>query len=138
MIQGNDHVVVLVADIEAGIASYRKLGLTLSHRATVEAVSIHQAFFLLPEGGFIELIAPANGSSPLQKALDKQGEGLHTLAIKVENIDASVAAMQAEGVEVIGAGTDQVFVHPRSAHGVRIQLWDQQRPHRWQDNPSES
>jgi catechol 2,3-dioxygenase-like lactoylglutathione lyase family enzyme len=57
-IGGVDHLVILVKDIQASIETWQKLGFTLSHRADVEAVGIRQAFFLLEDGGFIELIAP--------------------------------------------------------------------------------
>lgn len=133
-----DHLVIIVKDIDEAIQNWTNLGLTLTHRATVDAVSIHQAFFLMPDGSFIELIAPSSDASPLKKTLDSRGEGIHTVALQVDDIESSVAEMQAKGVEILGAGTDQVFVHPKSANGVRIQLWDKQRPHRWQANPSES
>lgn len=133
----NDHLVILVKDIDEGIRNWTNLGLTLTHRVTIDAIAMDQAFFLLAGGGFIELIAPSSEDSPLQKSLEKRGEGIHTLALEVSNIDAAVTEMQDKGVEVIGEGTDQVFIHPKSTNGVRVQLWDTNRPHRWQKNPSE-
>ncbi len=136
-ISATDHLVIIVKDIDEAIQNWMNLGLTLTHRARVDAVSIDQAFFLLHDGSFIELIAPSDEKSPLTKTIDSRGEGIHTVALQVEDIQAAVNQMQTNGVEIIGAGTDQVFVHPRSANGVRNQLWDKQRPHRWQANPSE-
>jgi methylmalonyl-CoA epimerase len=134
---GNDHLVILVKDIDEAIQNWTNLGLTLTHRVSIDAISMDQAFFLLPKGGFIELIAPSSADSPLQKTLEKRGEGIHTLALEVSDITTAVSRMQSQGVEVVGEGTDQVFVHPKSTNGVRIQLWDTNRPHRWQANPSE-
>ena len=47
-----------------------------------------------------------------------------------------IAELQAQGVQLVGAGTPQVFIHPKSAHGVMIQLWPKDRPHRWRDGGS--
>ncbi|MED5347935.1 MAG: hypothetical protein VYE01_08260 [Pseudomonadota bacterium] len=56
------------------------------------------------------------------------------LALAVDDLDESVAALQQQQVQLIGVGTPQVFIHPRSAHGVMIQLWPKDRPHRWRDS----
>ena len=68
--------------------------------------------------------------------MKEHGEGVHVLALAVDDLEASVAALQAEGVQLVGAGTPQVFIHPKSAHGVMIQLWPKDRPHRWRDGGS--
>lgn len=136
-INGVDHLVILVEDIQASIETWQRLGFTLSHRADVEAVGIRQAFFLLEDGGFIELIAPSTDASPIAKTLAARGEGIHTVALKVGDLDETVELLTEQGVELIGVGTPQVFIHPRSASGVRIQLWPRERPHRWQANQSE-
>lgn len=131
-----DHIVIVVADIEAGIETWREqLGMTLSHRASVPEAGIHQAFFLLPDNTFIELIAPASENSAIQNIVDRRGEGVHVVSLKVDDLESSVAELQARGVKLIGVGTPQVFIHPKSANGVMIQLWPANRPHRWRDAP---
>lgn len=118
-----DHLVVRVGDIDEGIATYRdKLGLTLDRTDENEALGIKQAFFNLPGGGFIEVVAPTDRSSAVGQALDKRGEGIHTVAFAVDDLDAACATMKAGGAQLIGEGGPQVFVHPRSTHGVLIQL----------------
>ncbi|MCE2424681.1 MAG: VOC family protein [Pseudomonadales bacterium] len=118
-----DHLVVRVGDIEEGIATYRdKLGLTLDRTDESKALGIKQAFFNLPGGGFIEVVAPTDPSSAVGQALDKRGEGIHTVAFAVDDLDAACATMKAGGAQIIGEGGPQVFVHPRSTHGVLIQL----------------
>jgi len=135
---GTDHLVLLVADIEAGVRTWRDdLGLRLTHRADLPEAGMAQAFFLLDDGTFIELIAPASDSSPLNAALESRGEGVHVMAMKVDDLDAAVAELKARGVRLIGEGTPQVFIHPKSANGVMVQLWPSDRPHRWQADPSE-
>lgn len=129
-----DHIVIVVADIEAGIEIWRdRLGIALSHRVSVPEDGIEQAFFQLADNTFIELIAPVGEKSAVQEIVDRRGEGVHVVALKVDDLDASIAALQAEGVKLIGVGTPQVFIHPGSANGVMIQLWPADRPHRWRE-----
>ena len=118
-----DHLVVRVGDLEAGIATYRDtLGLTLDRTDESAALGIKQAFFNLPGGGFIEVVAPIDGQSAVGQALEKRGEGIHTVAFSVDDLDAACAALKAGGARLIGDGGPQVFVHPKSTHGVLFQL----------------
>ena len=134
-IVGTDHTVMLVQDIEAGITTYRDhLGLELSYTVDHIEAGISQVFFALADGTFLELIAPAGDNSRFDKVLNDNGEGVHVLALAVDDLDESVAALQQQQVQLIGVGTPQVFIHPRSAHGVMIQLWPKDRPHRWRDS----
>ena len=118
-----DHLVVRVGDIDEGIATYRDtLGLTLDRTEESEALGIKQAFFNLPGGGFIEVVAPTDPQSAVGQALDKRGEGMHTVAFAVDDLEAACAALKAGGARLIGEGGSQVFVHPKSTHGVLLQL----------------
>jgi methylmalonyl-CoA epimerase len=122
-ITGMDHIVVRVKDIEEGIKTFRdKLGMTLERRAESEALGIKQAFFPFPGGGFLEVIAPLGADSAVGKALEGRGEGIHTMSFAVEDLAATVKALQDGGVQLIGVGSPQVFVHPKSAHGILLQL----------------
>ena len=118
-----DHLVVRVGDLDEGIATYRDaLGLTLDRTDESEALGIKQAFFNLPDGSFIEVVAPINAESAVGQALDKRGEGIHTVAFAVDDLDAACAKLKAGGARLIGEGGAQVFVHPKSTHGVLLQL----------------
>ena len=118
-----DHLVVRVGDLDEGIATYRDaLGLTLGRTDQSEALGIKQAFFNLPDGSFIEVVAPINAESAVGQALDKRGEGIHTVAFAVDDLDAACAKLKAGGARLIGEGGAQVFVHPKSTHGVLLQL----------------
>ena len=122
-IKGMDHIVVRVKDIEEGIRTYQdKLGMTLERRSESEAMGIKQAFFPFPNGGFLEVVAPFGADSAVGKAIDSRGEGIHTVSLAVDDMDATIKAMQDSGVQLIGVGSPQVFVHPKSAHGVLVQL----------------
>ena len=122
-LKGFDHLVVRVKDIEAGIATYRDgLGLELERTDESEALGIKQAFFQLPGGGFIEIVAPTDPDSAVGRALEKRGEGIHTVAMEVDDLEGTVSAMRDAGMQLIGEGGPQVFVHPKSTHGILLQL----------------
>lgn len=118
-----DHLVVRVEDLDAGIATYRDtLGLTLDRTDENAQLGIKQAFFNLPGGGFIEIVAPLSEDSAVGKALAGRGEGMHTLSFAVDDMEATCASMKAAGAQLIGEGQPQVFVHPKSTHGILLQL----------------
>ena len=122
-ITGYDHLVVRVEDIEQGIATYRDtLGLTLDRTDENEQLGIKQAFFNLPEGGFIEIVSPTDPESAVGRALAGRGEGMHTIAFSVDDLAATCENMKAGGAQLIGEGGPQVFVHPKSTNGILLQL----------------
>ena len=100
---GFDHLVIRVKDIEAGIATYRDgLGLELERTDESEALGIKQAFFQLPGGGFVEIVAPTDPESAVGRALESRGEGIHTMAMEVDDLDGTVAAMRDAGRKDVG------------------------------------
>ena len=123
-IKGVDHIVVRVKDIEEGIATYRdKLVLELDRTADSDALGARQAFFQLPNGGFVELVAPLDSESAIGRSLESRGEGLHSLAMEVDDLEQTVKDLKQQGAQLIGADRPgPVFVHPRSAHGILVQL----------------
>ncbi len=124
-IRGVDHVVVRVKDIDEGIATYREtLGMELERTAESEAIGIKQAFFPLADGGFLEVVAPLGAETPVGRAIERRGEGVHTIAVAVDDLEQTIKDLQQKGAQLIGADRPggQVFIHPRSTHGVLIQL----------------
>ncbi|MBT3426369.1 MAG: methylmalonyl-CoA epimerase [Gammaproteobacteria bacterium] len=120
---GVDHVVIRVKDFEEAVQTWRdKLGLDLERTAESEVLGIKQAFFPLANGGFIEIVAPLNDESAVGRAVASRGEGLHTLAMEIDDLDATVQELQNKGVQLIGVGGPQVFIHPKSANGILVQL----------------
>ncbi len=121
--KGVDHIVVRVKDFESGIETWRdKFGQTLDRIDESEALGIKQAFFNLENGGFIEVVAPINDESAVGRAVASRGEGIHTVAMEVDDLETTVRHLQSNGVQLIGVGTPQVFIHPKSANGILVQL----------------
>ncbi len=132
---GVDHQVFVVADLEPAIEFWQgQLGVELQFRTASKEHSIDQAFFPLPDGTFIELLAPTEISSPVARVIERQGEGLYVLAMKVTDLASATEALKANGAAVTGEGTDRVFVEAGVPGAPMIQLWPEDRPHRWRDN----
>jgi methylmalonyl-CoA/ethylmalonyl-CoA epimerase len=135
---GVDHQVFVVADMESAIEFWQnQLGIELKFRTVSEEHKVDQAFFPLPDGTFIELLAPTESSSPVARIIEEQGEGLYVLAMKVADLASATEVLQANGAVVTGEGTDRVFVQPEVPGAPMIQLWPEDRPHRWRDNPQD-
>ncbi len=122
-IKGIDHVVIRVEDFDAAVATWKdKLGMVLDRTDESEALGIKQAFFNMDNGGYVEIVAPTNADAAVGKALASRGEGLHTLALEVDDLGTTIKDFEASGVQLIGVGSPQVYVHPKSANGMLLQL----------------
>ncbi len=129
MLRAIDHVGVAVEDIDAALPFYREvLKLSLVHRETVEEQGVHAA--LLDVGdGHVELVAPIGPETGVAKFLSRRGAGLHHVAYRVGDIEATLGELAAAGVRLIderpraGIRDSRVaFVHPGSAGGVLIEI----------------
>jgi LAO/AO transport system kinase len=122
-----DHLGIAVTNLDASLAFYESLGLTPTHRETVETEKVHVA--MLPTGDSrIELLEPSAPDSPISKFLEKRGAGLHHIALQVPDLPAAVERLRASGARLLneprrGAGGHlYVFVHPASTGGVLLEL----------------
>ena len=131
-----DHVAIIVRDIEQALLFYRDtLGITPSAIKEVPTEQVRIAFLPMggPGGSEIELIQPTTGDSSLAKFLEKRGEGLHHICLEVDDIDAALADMQAKGAPVldqqprIAAEGRAIFIHPRAANGVLVELVEREK-----------
>ena len=121
-----DHVVIAVKHMDQALSTYRdKLGLKLLSTNDAPALGIKQAHLDLGDGRFIELAEPLGPETPVGRSIERRGEGIHILAVAVENMEAAKAEYESKGIQLITddtPGGGQVFLHPRSTNGVLIQL----------------
>lgn len=125
MIQQIDHIGIAVRSLDASIEYYEKaLGLHCHGREVVESQKVSTAFF---EAGdvHIELLEPTSEDSPIAKFLEKNGEGIHHIAFRVDNIEGQLKQASDAGVRLIhevpidGAANKLVaFLHPKFTQGV--------------------
>jgi methylmalonyl-CoA/ethylmalonyl-CoA epimerase len=125
-----NHIAIVVDNIEMALEVYRDtIGLPLEHIGEEPAEEVRVAILPTPSGE-IELIQPTTPDSGVAKFLSKRGEGLHHICLEVEDIETTLQAMAARGLEVLGQprhnerGEKYVFIHPKSAHGVLLELYE--------------
>ncbi len=104
------------------------LGLENVHTEVVADQKVRVAMLPIGESR-IELLEATAEDSPIAKFLEKRGGGIHHIAVEVEDIEAALAKLKAEGMRLIdetariGAeGCLVAFVHPSSANGVLLEL----------------
>ena len=104
------------------------LGLENVHTETVEDQMVRVAMLPIGESR-IELLEPTSDESPISKFLEKRGSGIHHIAVEVDDIEAALARLKAQGMRLIdetpriGAeGCLVAFVHPAASGGVLLEL----------------
>jgi GTPase len=119
-----DHLGIAVKSLDAALEFYEgKLGMS-AQRETVEQEKVHVA--MLPAQ--IELLEAMSPDSTIAKFIEKRGEGLHHIALKVPDLVGLAARLTASGVRVLGepqrgaGGHLYVFIHPSSTGGVLLEL----------------
>ena len=124
-----DHVAIAVHDLEAAITYYQNaFGATVDHREVVESDGVEEALLKVAES-YIQLLTPTRPDSPVAKALEKRGEGLHHIGYRVDNCAEALAAMIAAGATPLdkaprpgSRGTTVAFIHPKGSFGTLIEL----------------
>ncbi|MFN5649924.1 MAG: methylmalonyl-CoA epimerase [Actinomycetes bacterium] len=124
-----DHVAIAVRDLEAAIDYYqRAFGAEVEHRETVESDGVEEALLKVAES-YIQLLTPTTPESPVAKAIEKRGEGLHHIGYRVKDCAEALAAMIAAGATPIdkaprpgSRGTTVAFMHPKGSFGTLIEL----------------
>ena len=124
-----DHVAIAVHDLESAISYYqRAFGATVDHREVVESDGVEEALLKVAES-YIQLLTPTRPDSPVAKALEKRGEGLHHIGYRVANCADALAQMIAAGATPLdkaprpgSRGTTVAFIHPKGSFGTLIEL----------------
>lgn len=128
-IEGVEHIGIAVEDLDECIGKFENLlGLKCSQRKRVESNKVEVAVFDCG-GTTIELVAPTDDESPVQKFLSKRGNSLHHICLKVDDLDGWLSFLDGQGVKLIdrkprpGAFGDRIaFVSPKAMCDVLIEL----------------
>ena len=124
-----DHIAIAVRDLDAAVDYYqRAFGATVAHREVVESDGVEEALVKVADS-YIQLTAATNDDSPIAKAIEKRGEGLHHVGYRVDDCQVALDAMVAAGATPIdkaprpgSRGTTVAFIHPKGSFGTRIEL----------------
>jgi methylmalonyl-CoA/ethylmalonyl-CoA epimerase len=122
------HIAVVVSSIEAALPVYRDLlGLPLETIMDIPQDRVRIAFLGVGESK-VELVEPTDDTTGVARYLANKGEGFHHVCFEVENLTEALTRLGIEGVELIdsaprrGAEGPVAFLHPRSCHGVLVEL----------------
>ena len=123
------HIGIAVHDVEASLSFYTELlGLTLEKTEEVESEQVKVAFIKVGEAR-IELLEPLSEQSAIHTFLEKKGEGIHHIALEVDDINQRLSHLKEHGIRLIneqakqGADNAQIaFLHPKSTNGVLFEL----------------
>ena len=87
-----DHVAIAVRDLDAAVDFYqRAFGATVAHREIVDSDGVEEALVKVADS-YIQLTAATRDDSPIAKAIEKRGEGLHHIGYRVDDCQAALDA----------------------------------------------
>jgi methylmalonyl-CoA/ethylmalonyl-CoA epimerase len=122
-----DHIGIAVKSLEAA-KIYETLGLTVQHTETVATQKVNTAFLSVGDSS-LELLEPTSPDSPIAKFIEKRGEGIHHICLRVDDLESHLERLKAAGYRLVneapvpGAhGCRVAFLHPSAGNGVLIEL----------------
>jgi methylmalonyl-CoA/ethylmalonyl-CoA epimerase len=122
------HVALIVASIETSLEFWRDtLGAPLEAVMEIEQDRVRIAFLTVGESK-IELVQPTDDTTGVARFLASKGEGFHHVCLEVEDLAGTLTRLATDGLELIdstprrGAEGPVAFIHPRSCHGVLVEL----------------
>ncbi|MCL2009196.1 MAG: methylmalonyl-CoA epimerase [Synergistaceae bacterium] len=124
-----DHIGIAVRSIDSALKFWEGgLGITCVGVEEVAEQKVKTAFLPINDTE-VELLEPTADDGPVAKFIEKKGEGIHHLAIRVDNLEKALAELKEQGVPMIdekprrGAGGAMIaFIHPSASGGVLIEL----------------
>jgi methylmalonyl-CoA/ethylmalonyl-CoA epimerase len=123
-----DHIGIAVKNLTESSKLYEMLGIKSAGVEEVAEQKVKVCFFPVGDSE-IELLESTAPDGPIAKYIEKNGEGLQHLALRVDNLEAALAELKAKGVRLIdekpryGAGGAKIaFVHPKSTGGILLEL----------------
>ena len=123
-----DHIGILVSNLDEAVKLYKDcFGVEVDKIETISERGVKAAILSLAQGANLELLEPLPGSN-MANVLEKRGEGIHHIALEVDNIDKELSRLSKKGIELIdmkarpGLEGMVAFIHPKSVRGVLVEL----------------
>ncbi|HEY7848748.1 MAG TPA: methylmalonyl-CoA epimerase [Ktedonobacterales bacterium] len=132
-----DHVAIVVRSLDDALAFYRDmLGIVPSQVIDFPREGVKIAFLPLggPNGSEIELLEPQGADTGVARFLETRGGGLHHICLEVPDIEQAIADLRASGAMLLDesprptAEGRGVFLHPKGAQGVLLELVQRSAP----------
>ena len=129
-----DHIGIAVSDLDEALKFWEgNMGVKCHGIEEVAEQKVKTAFLPVKDTE-IELLAGTSPDSPVSKFIEKKGEGIQHIAIRVDDLEATLEELKANGVRLIdekpriGAGGAKIaFVHPKSSRGVLLELCERSK-----------
>lgn len=129
-----EHIGIAVKSLAQSVPLFEKLLNTSCYKTeAVESEKVNTAFFLQGDTK-VELLESTGHDGPIARFIDKKGEGIHHIAFEVEDIEAEMERLKAEGFVLLQekpkAGADNkliCFLHPKSTNGVLVELCQERK-----------
>jgi methylmalonyl-CoA/ethylmalonyl-CoA epimerase len=122
------HVALIVRSIDESLGLWRDLlGLELENVLEIGDDRVRIAFLGVGESK-VELVEPTDDTTGVARFLAAKGEGFHHVCFEVANLAETLLRLEIDGLELIdsaprrGAEGPVAFIHPRSCHGVLVEL----------------
>ena len=119
-----DHIGIAVKSIEESLKFYKMIGFECTGIETIDDQKVKVAFLPCGESE-LELLEATSSDSPVAKFIEKKGEGIHHIAVRVDNIVDSIEELKSAGARMIdevpryGAGGAKIaFIHPKEAKAL--------------------
>ena len=129
------HVGIMVKDMQSGLDLYQRLfNLKPSNEEELPEYGLRNALLPMKET-FLELLQPTTDASAGAAFLRRSGEGLYILVFETPDRDAALASLESKGAALAGiyegGKFTNLWVHPRSTHGVFIELIQRSKENPW-------
>jgi methylmalonyl-CoA/ethylmalonyl-CoA epimerase len=123
-----DHIGIAVKNLAESARFYEMLGIQSTGSEVVAEQKVKVSFFPVGDSE-IELLESTSPDGPIARYIEKNGEGIQHVALRVDNIEAALDELKAKGIRLIdekpryGAGGAKIaFVHPKSTGGILLEL----------------
>ena len=123
-----DHIGIAVNNVEEALKTFEKV-LKVKSKDIMDVPNEKVRVAMLElENGRIELLEPLSDDSPISKFLKERGEGIHHIGINTEEFEKDLNDAMSNGIKIVGGvregsyGRKITFIHPKSLHGVLMEL----------------
>ncbi|HXH81305.1 MAG TPA: VOC family protein [Candidatus Tectomicrobia bacterium] len=130
-----DHIAIAVRDVDAGVAKWQALfGAELVEQSSLTMQGRRmEAAYLKVGDGIVVLDGAADPEGFIAKFIERRGEGLHHIAVTVDDLDAYVAGLEAKGVKIphresLGPLRREILLSPKDTCGVVVQVIEWKEP----------